>query len=198
MKRTVRCPARRSSCASATTRRRSATPALTAESASKCAPVERAMICGERRLPAAGRSPEDHRRVRRRARSRRAARGRRRATCSWPTNSSSVRGRMRAASGIASRANPSCIRAQGSPNSDAGSVSAFFGTLIGLGVGERRDAARPGTASSRRPRACAASGWPCCRAPFRRSCCACPASMCTVPSSSERVRHVVERAVYRR
>ena len=62
MKSTLRPPTRRRAWASATTRRKSATPALTAESLSKCAPVERATISASVVFPGAGRTPENHRR----------------------------------------------------------------------------------------------------------------------------------------
>ncbi len=54
MNSTVRRPAARSFCASATTRRKSATPALTAESAAKCAPVWCAMMRARVVLPVPG------------------------------------------------------------------------------------------------------------------------------------------------
>ncbi len=54
MNSTVRRPAARSLRASATTRRKSATPALTAESAAKCAPVCCAMMRANVVLPVPG------------------------------------------------------------------------------------------------------------------------------------------------
>jgi hypothetical protein len=95
---TVRLPAARSFFASATTRRKSATPALTAESAAKFAPVCCAMICASVVLPVPGGPHRIIEGIWSLSMARRSARPGP-STCSWPTNSSSVRGRIRAASG---------------------------------------------------------------------------------------------------
>ena len=84
--------------ASATTRRRSATPEATAETSSKCDCVSAAMIRASVVLPEPGgpqRTIDGSWSASIARRSTRPSPTR----CSWPTNSSSERGRMRAASG---------------------------------------------------------------------------------------------------
>ena len=85
---------------------------------------------GERRLAASRRAPEDHRRNRV-ALDRSAQRAPRPRICSWPTNSSSVCGRIRAASGVASGDAKSDGIARRDVTADrevTGSTSGFFGT----------------------------------------------------------------------
>ena len=122
MKRMVRCPVARSSLpASSTTRRRSATPAVTAERATKRARVPRAMTLASVVLPLPGGPQKIIEGTTSRSSARRSARpGPSR--CSCPTTSSSVRGRMRSARGRACSGNASlsagALRSRGQPCRD--------------------------------------------------------------------------------
>ena len=146
----------------------------------------------QRRLSAAGRPPQDHRRHGVALDRARAARGPAPAGRSWPTNSSSVRGRMRAASGISrsertrtasppARLSALTARRCGEPT---GWVKPFFGILSGFGVA---NAAVNFARELHRDVALRVSdpGVRVVETPCARSCCACPATMCTVPSSKQ-------------
>ncbi len=132
--------------ASRTTRRKSATPALTADIPSKCAPVVAATICASVVFPLPG---GPHRIIDGTA-SRSIAAAQRcpaPSSVSCPTNSSSVRGRILAASGIAGRAKSrSCRSSDHGAALEIGLRYRILWNVKRSSAWRACDAARPGIA----------------------------------------------------